>query len=97
MLRRMNIRFASPVATWILIVRKGQVHIRRPLQELLLEIRAVTADLAQEHSLCRRPRLTGLTKFSSVTSGQVRDLPEAASLIADVIAHPRSEASHRRT
>ena len=56
--------------------KRWQVHVRRPLQELLLEIRAVSAELAQERG--RTPGDDELAALLGVTENDIRDAHQAA-------------------
>ena len=56
--------------------KRWQVHVRRPVQELLLEMRAITADLAQE--LGRAPSEGELAAALGATEDDIRGARQAA-------------------
>jgi RNA polymerase sigma-B factor len=60
--------------------KRWQVHVRRPLQELLLEIRAVSAELAQERG--RTPADDELAALLGVTEGDIRQARQAGLAFA---------------
>jgi RNA polymerase sigma-B factor len=55
--------------------KRWQVHVRRPLQELLLEIRAVSAELAQERG--RSPADDELAALLGATEDDIREARKA--------------------
>jgi RNA polymerase sigma-B factor len=55
--------------------KRWQVHVRRPLQELLLEIRAVSGELAQERG--RSPADDELAALLGVTEDDIRQARKA--------------------
>ena len=60
--------------------KRWQVHVRRPLQELLLEIRAVSAELAQERG--RTPADDELAALLGVTEDDIRQARQAGLAFA---------------
>ena len=55
--------------------KRWQIHVRRPLQELLLEIRAVSGDLAQERG--HAPADDELAAILGVTEDDIREARQA--------------------
>jgi len=71
--------------------KRWQVHVRRPLQELLLEIRAVSAELAQEHG--RAPADGELAALLAVTEDDIRQARQAGlAFAASSLDAPLSDA-----
>jgi RNA polymerase sigma-B factor len=60
--------------------KRWQVHVRRPLQELLLEIRAVSGELAQERG--RAPADDELAVLLGVTEDDIRQARQAGLAFA---------------
>jgi RNA polymerase sigma-B factor len=60
--------------------KRWQVHVRRPLQELLLEIRAVSGELAQERG--RAPADDELATLLGVTEDDIRQARQAGLAFA---------------
>jgi RNA polymerase sigma-B factor len=56
--------------------KRWQVHVRRPIQELLLEMRTTTADLAQQ--LGRAPSDAELAAALKVTEDDIREARQAS-------------------
>jgi RNA polymerase sigma-B factor len=70
--------------------KRWQVHVRRPLQELLLEIRAVSAELAQERG--RAPADGELAELLGVTEDDIREARQAGlAFSASSLDAPLSE------
>ena len=71
--------------------KRWQVHVRRPVQELLLEMRAITADLAQE--LGHAPSDGELAAALGATEDDIRGARQAAlAFSASSLDAPLSEA-----
>ena len=60
--------------------KRWQIHVRRPLQELLLEIRAASADLAQQHG--HAPADAELADLLGVTEDDIRQARQAGLAFA---------------
>ena len=71
--------------------KRWQVHVRRPLQELLLEIRAVSGELAQERG--RAPADGELATLLGVTQDDIRQARQAGlAFAASSLDAPLSDA-----
>ena len=71
--------------------KRWQVHVRRPLQELLLEMRAVSGELAQEHG--RAPADDELAALLGVTGDDIRQARQAGlAFAASSLDAPVSDA-----
>jgi RNA polymerase sigma-B factor len=60
--------------------KRWQIHVRRPLQELLLEIRAASAELAQQHG--HAPADAELADLLAVTEHDIRQARQAGLAFA---------------
>ncbi|HEU5392934.1 MAG TPA: SigB/SigF/SigG family RNA polymerase sigma factor [Streptosporangiaceae bacterium] len=71
--------------------KRWQIHVRRPLQELLLEIRAVSAELAQECG--RAPADAELAALLGVSEDDIRQARQAGlAFAASSLDAPLSDA-----
>jgi RNA polymerase sigma-B factor len=71
--------------------KRWQIHVRRPLQELLLEIRAVSAELAQERG--RSPADDELAALLGATEDDIREARKAGlAFSASSLDAPVSDA-----